>query len=149
MAATFEDDDDDLTYSKEYRESEADMLLPAKEADFRTFLCDSGATEEIVRLLVGLAESTAQPADPVAYLRAKFDAQELPDMVSGKQRDDASADSDTDEAEASEVEVPAAKLTEATPAGEACEAEAAVPLEAATFASQSSGEWHVAAPRRM
>ena len=83
-----EDDDDDQTFAKEYRESEANMLLPAKEADFRTFLCDSGATEEIVRLLVGLAEAADKPADPVAFLRAKFDAQELPSMVSNKPRED-------------------------------------------------------------
>jgi hypothetical protein len=80
-------DDDDLTFSKEYRETEENMLLPAKEADFRTFLADSGGAEEIVRLLVGLAESSDPPADPIAFLRAKFDAQELPEMVSGKARE--------------------------------------------------------------
>ena len=83
-----DDDADDQTFAKEYRESEVGMLLTAKEADFRNFLCDSGAANEIVRLLVGLGESADPPADPVAFLRAKFDAQELPEMVTGKQRDD-------------------------------------------------------------
>ena len=49
-----DDDADDQTFAKEYRESEVGMLLTAKEADFRNFLCDSGAANEIVRLLVGL-----------------------------------------------------------------------------------------------
>ena len=81
-------DDDDLTFSKDFRPSEENMLLNAKDADFRTFLCDSGATEEVIRLLVGLAESGNPPADPVAFLRAKFDAQSLPEMVHGKARED-------------------------------------------------------------
>ena len=81
-------DDDDLTFSHEYRASEDEMLIPAKEADFRKFLCTSGAAEEVVRLLVGLAEAPEKPDDPAAFLRAKFDAQELPEMVAGRSRVD-------------------------------------------------------------
>lgn len=88
MADDADSDDDDLTFNTTYRPTEASMLLPAKEADFRSFLCDSGAAEEVIRLLVGLAESSNPPKDPVAFLRAKFDAQTLPEMVSGKQRED-------------------------------------------------------------
>lgn len=83
-----DEDADDLKFSTTYRETEQDMVLSAKEADFRAFLCDSGATNEIVRLLVGLGEAEERPADPVAFLRAKFDSQDLPDMVQGKMRDD-------------------------------------------------------------
>ena len=82
-----DDDNDELTFSKEYRETEEGMLLSAKEADFRAFLCDSGATNEVVRLLVGLGEASERPADPVAFMRAKFDSEELPEMVQGKVRD--------------------------------------------------------------
>jgi len=89
MADAYDDDDnDELTFSKEYRETEDGMVIPAKEADFRTYLCDSGAADEIIRLLVGLAESQQRPADPVAFLRNKFDAADLPQMVAGRERED-------------------------------------------------------------
>lgn len=81
-------DDDDLTFAKDYRPTEEGMVISAKDADFRSFLCDSGAAEEMIRLLVGLAESSNPPADPVAFLRAKFDAEDMPDMVVGKVRED-------------------------------------------------------------
>ena len=41
------DSDDDQTWSKTYREDESNLLISSKEADFRTFLCDSGASEEV------------------------------------------------------------------------------------------------------
>lgn len=41
------DSDDDQTFSKAYREDESNLLISSKEADFRTFLCDSGASEEV------------------------------------------------------------------------------------------------------
>ena len=71
-----------------YKEDSTAVLLPPKEAEFREYLCDSGAAMELVRLLVGLAEANNKPENPVAYLREMFDAQELPDMVSGQPRDD-------------------------------------------------------------
>ena len=54
--AEYDSDDDDLTYSKDYRPTEEGMVVPAKEADFRAFLSDSGAAEEVIvfRCAVGL-----------------------------------------------------------------------------------------------
>ena len=73
-APSFVDDDDedadDLTFSKEYRPSEEGMLLSAKEADFRTWLCDCKAADEIIRLLVGIADMPERPEDPVKFLCA-------------------------------------------------------------------------------
>ena len=57
MATTFEDDDDDLTYSKEYRESEADMLLWNENP------------QEYVRKGYDIAEEYLDPRD-AAVLRA-------------------------------------------------------------------------------
>ena len=42
-------------------------IISSKEADFRTYLCDSGATDEIVRLLVGLAEAPERPEEPHGF----------------------------------------------------------------------------------
>ena len=54
-----DDEADDLRFSKSYRETEDGALLTAKEADFREFLCDSGAANEVIRLLVGLGDWAA------------------------------------------------------------------------------------------
>jgi len=84
------DQDEALTFATPsgYKEDESNLLAPAKEIEFREYLCASGATEELVRLLVGLAETADKPEDPVGYLRATFDSQDLPEMVSGRLRED-------------------------------------------------------------
>uniref|UniRef100_A0A7S3U293 C2 domain-containing protein n=1 Tax=Emiliania huxleyi TaxID=2903 RepID=A0A7S3U293_EMIHU len=45
------------------------------EPEFRGYLVRSQAAQEIVRILVGLAESEARPEDPVKLLRDLFDAE--------------------------------------------------------------------------
>jgi len=84
------DEEEDLTFALpgSYKEDESNLLASAKELEFREYLCASGATEELVRLLVGLAETPGKPEDPVAFLRATFDSQDLPEMVSGRKRED-------------------------------------------------------------
>jgi len=84
-----DEEDDALTFAlpNAYKD-ETNLLATSKELEFREFLCASGATEELVRLLVGLAEVPSKPADPIAFLRATFDSQDLPEMVSGRKRED-------------------------------------------------------------
>lgn len=122
--AEYDSDDDDLTYSKDYRPTEEGMVVPAKEADFRAFLSDSGAAEEVIRLLVGLAESSDPPDDPVAFLRAKFDAESLPEMVQGQVRDDIPALLQENEARSQQVAQLTAQVDEAVARLEAREAAA-------------------------
>ena len=122
--AEYDSDDDDLTYSKDYRPTEEGMVVPAKEADFRAFLSDSGSAEEVIRLLVGLAESSDPPDDPVAFLRAKFDAESLPEMVQGQVRDDIPALLQENEARSQQVAQLTAQVDEAVARLEAREAAA-------------------------
>ena len=83
------DDDEDMKFSagaSSYKENEADgsHLLPPREREFREFLVDSKAAEEIVRLLVGLAETQGElPENPVANWRAMYDAER--DAFKGKE----------------------------------------------------------------
>ena len=122
-----DDDADDLTFSKDFRAEDA-TTLTAKEADFRAFLCDSGAANEIVRLLVGLGESAEPPADPVAFLRAKFDSQDLPEMVNGKVRDDIPALLELNESLHARVAELSGELQETLSSIAAAEAAAAAPI---------------------
>ena len=83
------DDDEDMKFSagaSSYKENEADgsHLLPPREREFREFLVDSKAAEEIVRLLVGLAETKGElPENPVANWRVMYDAER--DAFKGKE----------------------------------------------------------------
>lgn len=136
-----DDEADDLRFSKSYRETEDGALLSAKEADFREFLCDSGAANELIRLLVGLGEAGERPADPVTYLRNKFDSQELPEMVAGKKRDDIPALLELNESLKSQEASLSAELEETLGAIAAQEAAAAAPLLeglAGSFASDTT-----------
>lgn len=85
------DDEDDLKFSagaSSYKMNEEDQLLPPREMEFREYLCDSKAVDEIVRLLVGLAENPSPPENPVADWRAMYDAEraafkEKPHLLTG------------------------------------------------------------------
>ena len=46
-----------------------------KEAEFLEYLVKSNAAEELIKVLVGLEESTAKPEDPVKFLEQKFASQ--------------------------------------------------------------------------
>ena len=123
-----DDEADDLRFSKSYRETEDGALLTAKEADFREFLCDSGAANEVIRLLVGLGETSERPADPVAFLRNKFDTQDLPEMVAGKVRDDIPALLELNESLHAQANALSTELAETLATIAAQEAAAAAPL---------------------
>jgi len=143
-----DEEHDDLTFSKTFRESEETLLLPAKDADFRTFLCDSGAASEIIRLLVGLAESPSPPEDPVGFLRAKFDSEGLPEMVAGRKREDIPALLAENQALQAATAELSASLAETVGKVEAAEAEAFAPLiasllEGGAFASDTEGALYV------
>ena len=58
-----------------FKPNESSALLTPKEAEFREYLSQSKAVDEIVRLLVGLAESAERPENPVANWRAMFDTE--------------------------------------------------------------------------
>jgi hypothetical protein len=119
--------DDDLKFAAGPNsfKDETNLLAPAKELEFREFLCDSGATEELLRILVGLAEASPKPEDPIGYLRSEFDSQDLPNMISGRVRDDIPALIAENEALKEREESLSAQLQAAVAAVEAQEAAAA------------------------
>ena len=105
MEMDADESDDELKFAAgpdSYKPDESQMLIPPKEAAFREYLCDSKATEEIVRLLVGLAEMPEKPDDPVSNWRAAFDVEAEsfggrehlltgfsgPDMVTSRPKED-------------------------------------------------------------
>ena len=139
------DDDDDMKFSagaSSYKENEGEgsSLLPARELEFREYLCDSKAVDEVVRLLVGLAETPGGlPENPVANWRAMYDAEleafkgkdhllgglQGPTLTSGRAAEDIPALLDeNDQLRARDAEL-SAKLHEVVSVIEAKDAEAA------------------------
>lgn len=113
--------------------------ISPKEADFRKYLCDSQAADEIIRLLVGLEEAEEKPEDPVGFLRDKFDSEGLPDIVNGKPRVDVRAllaENDALKAQCSGLE---SQLAAVVADIVAAEARAHEPLVAALLDSASLG----------
>ena len=62
------------------------MAMKRKEKEFRGYLANTGAAEEMARVVVGLEEATVKPEDPMAFIRSYLDSEDLPEIVR-KQRD--------------------------------------------------------------
>jgi len=54
----------------------------AKDIAFREYLVKSRAAEELIKVLVGLEESSMKPEEPIKYLKEMFASQELQDVAS-------------------------------------------------------------------